>query len=140
MRQRTTAMTANDVRVRAKHAHTFLATLDLVNDLGTDAGITSTANVLGVLAVNASIAASDAICGFALGKRAAGDAHDEAVRLLTTATVNGARYAKDLRRVLSVKSDVQYSPIFLSDTRATEISRWARRLVAGMDAELSGRS
>lgn len=124
MRQRTTAMTTQDVRVRAKHAHTYLATLDLVNDLGTDAGITSTANVIGVLAVNASIAASDAICGFALGKRASGDSHDEAVKLLATATVNGSKYAKDLRRVLSVKSDVQYSPIFLSNARAAEISKW----------------
>ena len=133
-------MSAQDVRVRAKHAHTFLASLNLVNELGTDAGITSTANVVGVLAVNASIAASDAICGLALGKRAAGDAHDEAVKLLSTATVNGAKYANDLRRILSVKSDVQYSPIFLSEGRATDITRLARRLVAGMDAELAGRT
>ena len=79
MRQRTTAMTMQDVRVRAKHTHTYLSAFDLVNDLGTDAGITSTANVIGVLAVNASIAASDAICGFALGQRASGDSYDEAV-------------------------------------------------------------
>jgi hypothetical protein len=138
MTPRTTAMTAADVRVRAKHAHTFLAALDLVNDLGTDAGITSTANVIGVLAVNASIAASDAICGLALKRRAAGDAHDEAISLLATATVNGPKYARDLGRILAVKTDVQYSPIFLSDGRAAEITRWARRLVAGMDAELEG--
>lgn len=139
MRQRTVAMTVNDVRIRPKHAHALIAALDLVKEFGTDAGIASTANVVGVLAVNASIATSDAICGFALGKRAAGDAHDEAVRLLAMATVDGAKYANDLRRILSVKSDVQYSPIFLSDSRATEIARWARRLVDGMDAEIAHR-
>ena len=131
-------MTVGDIRQRSKHARGFVDAAELVRDFATDAGITSAPNIVASLAVLAGIAASDAICGLALGKRAGGESHSAAVSLLATATVNGAAYARDLQRLVSVKTDVQYSAMAVTDLSADDLLRWARRLLAGMESELRG--
>ena len=85
MSPRTSAITHHEVLTRAEHASAFLAAANLVRQSRLDVGLGPTTNVIGSLAVLAGIAASDAICGLALGKRAEGDAHSGAIKSLITA-------------------------------------------------------
>lgn len=120
-------MTAHHVRVRRRHAESYLSAADLVVELGDDADVDAIANVVGSLAVLAGIAAADAICGRALGERSASESHADAVTLL--AKVSGDRLAPTLRRLLQSKSDSQYSPLLLSAARARDMLEWSRKLV-----------
>lgn len=131
-------MTKADVSNRAKHARGFMAAADIVAEFAEDVGDAATANIVTSLYVLAGIAAADAICGLALGKRAASDSHQEAVALLATATVNGPNYAKDLRRLLGVKTNAQYSADMIGTETASNSRKWATRLVTGMEKELAG--
>ena len=131
-------MSKNDITNRAKHARGFLAAADIVGEFAEDVGDATVANVVASLCVLAGIAAADAICGLALGKRAAGESHLEAVALLETATIHGRDYAKDLRRLLGVKANAQYSADMLSFETSANSRRWARRLIDGMEQELVG--
>lgn len=62
------SMTPADAAVRRRHSRAFLDVADLVLD---DRSDTANASVAGSLAVMAAIAASDALCGHALGAEAA---------------------------------------------------------------------
>lgn len=132
MPARTRAMTATEVRTRAQHAHAFVAAADLVGDLGQDAGIDDVGNIIGSLAVLAGIAASDAICGAVLGERPAGGDHGEAVAMLRRTQV-GKSLAQHLARLINAKTETQYSPLLLTEARATDLLKASRRLVDGMD-------
>ena len=125
---RTSSMNAVAVAARRSHAQSYLSAADLVVELGDDADIDAIANVVGSLAVLAGIAAADAICGRALGVKSSSESHADAVDLL--AKVNGDKLAPTLRRLLSSKSDTQYSPRLLSPARARDMLEWARKLVA----------
>ena len=140
MATRTSRMTKTDVANRAKHARGYMAAADLAGQFPDEVGDASVANVVASLYVLAGIAAADAICGLALGKKAAGESHLEAASLLSTATINGGEYAKDLRRLLSVKSNAQYSADMISAEASSNTRKWATRLVAGMEKELAGPS
>lgn len=129
-------MSATDVSARAAHAHAFLAAAELIETLGEDAGIEPRANLLGSLAVLAGIAASDAICGHALGERAAGENHSEAVTVLKSATPPGDAAPAQLKRLLDAKTTTQYSPLLIGESKAGDLLTAARRLVEGMDARL----
>ena len=85
MSLRTSAIAHHEVLTRAEHASAFLAAANLVRQSRLYVGLGPTTNVIGSLAVLAGIAASDAICGLALGKRAEGDAHSGAIKSLITA-------------------------------------------------------
>ncbi len=111
---------------------------EIVNEFSEDVGDSTISNVVTSLCVLAAIAASDAICGIALGKRASGESHTDSITLLSTATVNGKEYAKDLRRLLAVKSNAEYSAEVISADKATSSMKWARRLIEGMETELRG--
>jgi hypothetical protein len=60
------------------------------------------------LAVLAGIAASDAACCAALGRRSRGQDHLQAVDLVEQVAPGGARAAKALRRLLSLKDEAHY--------------------------------
>lgn len=137
MSGRVATMTAADVKIRAGHAHSFLSTLRLVQELGSDAEIDDTDNIVGSLAVLAGIAASDAMCGRALGQRSVGESHADAVRLLSQLR-RGAPLASDLKRLLGEKSNSQYSPRYISADTARRMAKWAQRLVSAMDDVLAG--
>lgn len=62
------------------------------------------------LAVHAAINASDAVCGVRLGKRAAGEDHDQVLTLLKQAGPDGASVDKELRRLLPLKTKAEYEP------------------------------
>jgi hypothetical protein len=62
------------------------------------------------LAIHAGINAGDAVCGARLGKRAAGEDHDQVLTLLQQAGPDGAAIVKDLRRLLPLKTKTKYEP------------------------------
>lgn len=132
-RPRTRPMTRTDVARRALHARQFLET-------ATDAAALhhGNTNVVTSNAVLAGIAAADAICGHALQECARGEAHDEAVKLLESASPHGGDYARDLRRLLAIKTSSHYSALIVSERTTADALRWAARLIDGMTAVLRG--
>ncbi|BDZ54871.1 hypothetical protein DSM26151_29350 [Agromyces marinus] len=77
-------------------------------------------------------AAGDSICGAVLGERAAGQDHGDAVAMLRR-TEPGKRLAQHLARLIDSKTETQYSPLLLTEARAADLLKAARRLVDGMD-------
>ncbi|MEY2431496.1 MAG: hypothetical protein QOC92_1221 [Acidimicrobiaceae bacterium] len=82
------------------------------------------------LAIHAGINAADALTGMRLGKRAAGQDHDEVLRLLRDAGRDGAALAKDLIRLLPMKTKAEYEPDDVSKSAATKAVERAQRCVA----------
>jgi len=111
---------------------------DLVLDQPDDPGL-ALSSVAASLAVLAGIAATDAACCAALGRRARGQNHDEALALVETIVPAGRAMARDLRRLLAVKDDAQYGVLVVSMERARSAVVWARRLVTAAQ-DVVGRS
>ena len=86
----------------------------------------------------AAIAASDAICGATLGRRAAGEDHREAGRLLRQVAPVGADAAKALQRALAVKNKAQYQAEPVRHDEALRSVRAARQLLQIAERILSG--
>jgi hypothetical protein len=128
-------MSRAEALTRAEHARAYLLVADLVRD---DSSIGARANILGSIAVLAGIAASDAICGMALGKRSVGGAHAEAVDLLRRATPPQSKAASALGRLLASKTDTQYSAQLVSSAKARDLFRAAEQLVGEMEGLLRG--
>ena len=89
------------------------------------------------LAIHSAINAADAVTGVRLGRRAAGQDHDEALRLLGQSGADGAEMARHLSRLLPLKTRTEYDPdeIPLSTAekaveRAGNCVALARRVVA----------
>lgn len=81
------------------------------------------------VSVLAAIAASDAICGAALGRYSRGQDHRAAVDLLQSVSPDGPALASALRRVLSRKDDAHYSPELISSATAQQVLRSSTTLV-----------
>lgn len=126
---RTATCDRADAIVRLRHAESFLLVADLVLDQSDDPAL-ALASVASSLAVLAGIAAADATCCVALGRRARGQNHDEAVALVRTVAPNGEAMARDLSRLLALKDDAQYGVLIVSSERARSSVGWARRLLA----------
>jgi len=62
------------------------------------------------LAIHAAINAADAVCGARLGKRAAGEDHDQVLTLLKQAGPDGVSVGKELGRLLPLKTKAEYEP------------------------------
>ena len=131
-------MTRADSLARAQHARGFANAAEIVSEFAEEVGDEAVTTVVSSLAVLAGIAVADAICGVALLQRSTSDDHATAVRLLASVAPHGQSYARDLRRLISVKSGVQYSPRLVSPAVARDLTKYARRLVDGMERELAG--
>jgi hypothetical protein len=131
-------MTRADALTRAKHARGFVSAAEIITEFADEIGDEAVSTVVSSLAVLAGIAAADAICGVTLKQRSSSDDHAEAVRMLATVSPRGNDYARDLRRLVAAKSGVQYSPRLVSPAVARDLTKYARRLVDGMERELSG--
>jgi hypothetical protein len=81
------------------------------------------------LAIHAAINAADAVCGVRLGKRAAGQDHDQVVHLLQDAGQDGAEVERDLRRLLPLKTKAEYEPDDIPLAEATRAVERAARCV-----------
>lgn len=94
-----------DAARRLRHAHKFLEVAELVAEEGDEIEFSSPAAALAVLA---GIAASDAACCKALGRRSRAQDHREAAWLLGQVTPGGKAAAKSLERLLNLKDEAHY--------------------------------
>lgn len=92
--------------------------------MASDAESVASANAAASSAVLAGIAASDAACCHALGKRSRSEDHRDAVELLKQVTPGGANAANDLALLLGLKDESQYG---FGDIAATKLRRALRR-------------
>jgi hypothetical protein len=135
MKGRTQSCTPDDARRRLRHAQQFLDVAHLLVDQETEPEYTSAAAALSVLA---GIAASDAACCKALGRRSRGQDHQQAADLLELVRPDGDDAAKLLRRLLGHKDTAHYGLIDLTNAQlkstlrqADELVDFARRAVVG---------
>lgn len=82
------------------------------------------------LAVLGGIAASDAACCRALGRRARGDDHREAATLLAQIHPGGDRAARALLALIDLKDTAHYGLIHITRRQLTVAMRRASGLVA----------
>lgn len=87
-------------------------------------------SVAASLAVLAGIAASDAACCSALGRRSRGDDHLDATGLLATVVPYGREAAAALRRLIELKDKAQYGIIHVSRADLNTALKQAERMVA----------
>ena len=81
------------------------------------------------LAIHAAINSADAVCGARLGKRAAGEDHDQVLTLLKQAGADGASVEKELRRLLPLKTKAEYEPDDIAAGVATRAVERSQRCV-----------
>jgi hypothetical protein len=114
--------------VRLSTARAFLEVAELV---GVEDDELATPNVTTALAVLAGIAAADAACCVALGRRGRGQDHRQAVQLVTQAGADGRTLARALGRLLDVKDNAHYGMVYVGSAQAKAAVRQARTLVDG---------
>jgi hypothetical protein len=102
---RTETCSDEEAATRLRTARKFVEVAELVADEGDDIEYSSQAASLAVLA---GIAASDAACCKALGRRARGQDHREAATLVARIDPGGKRVATSLSRLLSIKDEAHY--------------------------------
>jgi hypothetical protein len=105
----------------------------LVAEEGDDLDYSSPSAALAVLA---GIAAADAACCAALGRRARGQDHREAVALVEPVTPGGKKAAKSLGRLLSLKDEAHYGLFDVGGQHLKSALRQAGDLVEFADAIL----
>ena len=81
------------------------------------------------IAILAGIAAADAACCHALGRRSRSDNHHEAERLLAQISPGGKDAAANLRKLISLKDAAHYGFITLSAAELKRSLRQADRLI-----------
>ena len=113
-------------RTRLGQARAFLEVAELV---GAEPDELASPGVAAALAVLAGIAAADAACCAALGRRPRGQDHRQALALLTQVLPDGQAMSRDLDRLLAVKDDAHYGLLHVSGQRAAAALRHARRLL-----------
>lgn len=123
---RTQPCSVAQARTRLEHARKFLEVAELVASEG---GGLEHASAAAALAVLAGIAASDAACCAALGRRSRGQDHRQAVGLVEQVAPGGIRAAKDLRRLLNLKDEAHYGLFDVSGQHLQSALRQAKALV-----------
>jgi HEPN domain-containing protein len=82
------------------------------------------------LAIHAAINAADAVTGVRMGRRAAGQDHDQVLALLREAGKDGAEIETDLARLLALKTKAEYDPEGIPKAEASRAVERASRCVA----------
>ncbi len=124
---RTQTCTDQDAKTRLAHARKFLEVAELVAGEGDDQEYSSAAVALAVLA---GIAASDAACCKALGRRSRGQDHRSAIELVEQVEPSGADAANALRRLLALKDEAHYG---LFDVSGANLKTALRQTAALVD-------
>lgn len=114
-------------RKRQADAQSFLEVAELAAD-ETDPDV-EYGGAAAALAILAGIAASDAACCHALGKRSRGQDHRDAQRLLKGITPGGTTAAKNLDRLLNLKDSAHYGLITVRTSELKKAMRQAKHLV-----------
>ena len=117
-----------DARRRLQHSKQFLEVAELAAEDQRDDGSLEYGNAAATLAVLAGIAATDAACCKALGRRSRADDHDRAASLVGE-VAGGPAAAKDLRALIALKTDAQYGFYAVGHDELTKALRKARSLV-----------
>jgi hypothetical protein len=125
---RTQDCTSAQAHQRLAHAESFLEVADLTADEEGDPGI-GYGSVAASLAVLAGIAASDAACCHALGKRSRSPDHRDAEALLKQIAPGGPSAAGNLRKLLDLKDTAHYGLISVSRPELRRAMRQAKLLV-----------
>jgi len=102
---RTQPCSTVDARTRLGHARKFLEVAEMTAG---EAGDLKYASAAAALAVLAGIAASDAACCAALGRRSRGQDHQQATALIEQVEPGGRKAGKALRRLLNLKDEAHY--------------------------------
>ncbi len=123
---RTQRCSEEDARIRLRQARQYTEVAGVVAGEGTDVEYSSVAASLCVLA---GVAASDAACCRALGRRARGQDHREAITLIEQIEPDGPKAAKALRRLLNLKDEAHYGLIDVSGADLRTALRQAQSLV-----------
>jgi hypothetical protein len=118
--QRIRTVSAAQVRSYAAKAEEFAEAA--VSDLQAGRNIAATS-----LAVHAGINSADAVCGARLGRRAAGEDHDQVLVLLRQAGPDGAELEQELRRLLPLKTKAEYDPDDIARSVAAKAVERAQR-------------
>ena len=120
---RTKAVSTAQVRSYAAKAAEFVEAA--ASDLAAGRNIAATS-----LAIHAGINSADAVCGARLGKRAAGQDHDQVLDLLRQAGPDGAEVERELRRLLPLKTKAEYEPDDIAPAVAGKAVDRAQRCAA----------
>jgi len=128
---RTRPVTASQVRAYASKAEEYVEAA--ASELQSKRCIAATS-----LAIHAAINAADAVCGGRVGQRAAGEDHDQVLTLLKQAGPDGTNVAKDLRRLLPLKTKAEYEPDAVAAGVATKAVERAQRCVVTARAVAAG--
>jgi hypothetical protein len=131
---RTQKCSQEDARTRLRNARKFLEVAALVAGEGDDIEYSSQAAALAVLA---GIAASDAACCKALGRRSRGQDHREAATLVEQITPGGKTAANSLRRLLNLKDEAHYGLFDVSGQDLKTALRQAENMVKFADKILA---
>ncbi len=123
---RTETCGRQQAQTRLTQARAFLEVAELV---GAEDDELATPSVAASLAVLAGIAAADAACCAAFGRRSRGQDHRQALALIAQVAPNGQAMARDLDRLLTVTDDAHYELLHVSAQRAAAALRQARRIV-----------
>ncbi|MDP1853230.1 MAG: HEPN domain-containing protein [Candidatus Omnitrophota bacterium] len=96
-------------------------------------------NAATISAIHACISASDAMCIYFLGKRNAGENHNEAVALFKTIKADDEEAntnANRLSRILGIKNMAEYEDRLVFRTEAEKVSRDCERFLEYVKAKL----
>lgn len=122
---RTAPCTPGHARTRLSQAEKFLEVAEIV----ATEELEESSSVATALAVLAGIAASDAACCAALGRRARGQDHHEAEALLRQVEPQGPGMAASLKRLLDRKDEAHYGLYNVSRQNLTAALRQARQIL-----------
>lgn len=98
------------------------------------------ASAASALSVLAGIAASDAACCAAIGRRPRGQDHRQAVELVEQIAPDGRQVANALRRLLSLKDEAHYGLFDVGGQDLQSALRQARTLLEFADGVVQRRS
>ena len=125
--QRTATCGRAEAVVRLDQARKFYEVAELVE--GEAETVPSSASVAAALAVLAGIAAADAACCAALGRRSRAQDHKAAADLVRQVEPGGDEAARDLNRLLDLKDSAHYGVIPISGTNLKTALRTASAVV-----------
>ena len=89
------------------------------------------------LAIHSGICAADALCIFYLGKRSAGESHDEFIHLINGIDIKDVNIKiKQLSSLIGVKNSVEFSENLMSEKDALSAKQNAERFLSWVRSNL----
>lgn len=131
----TQSCSPSDAVTRVRHARKFFEVAELIAGEGQEIEYSSQAAALAVLA---GVAASDAACCKALGRRSRGQDHRSAANLLEEVEPGGKQATKSLNRLLHLKDTAHYGLSDVGGPALKSALRQANNLIVFAERVLQG--